>query len=89
MTLSKLKQEGREEFDQKFPNEVSGYIDKYGKNVRLFMPAVDVDNIIIFLTAQIEKAYLSALADVKKWTKGRNVTKDSLREVINKLKEQI
>lgn len=66
MTLQKLKQEGRMEFDQKFPNEVSGYIDKEGKYIRLFMPAVDVDDIIVFLTTQIQKAYLSALSDVEK-----------------------
>jgi hypothetical protein len=32
--------------------------------------------------------YLQALNDIKKWAKGRKVTKDSLREVINKLKKE-
>jgi len=86
MNLSKLQQEGREEFEKRF-----GAFALLGKAGRFYNGAFANEARIReaqdYLDAQIEKAYLAALSDVKKWTKGRNVTKDSLRGFINKLKE--
>lgn len=68
-TLSKLKEEGRREFDQKFPCLVKpvGYtFDRYGKKEEVEGMTYEKDNVMAFLTAQIEKAYLSALSDVEK-----------------------
>lgn len=64
-TLSKLKEEGREEFEEKFcvlDDKLEFLTDwsYYDKTLTL------AQAVQAFLTAQIEKAYLAALSDVEK-----------------------
>lgn len=96
-TLSKLKQEGREELENIWDN-----FDDDGNH------DTSIEEVETFLTAQIQKAYLSALSDVEKglpkkvdlkdrfWGKSEveygfehthNNVLSAVKELINKLKE--
>lgn len=98
-TLSKLQQEGREEFGKNL-------IWDCKKNIDSTLCTIDLKEAKTFLTTQIEKAYLAALSDVEKGlpskhikleeydktskllSTGHNEALSKVKEVINSLREK-
>jgi len=62
------QQKLEEEFNKRFPNKESGYIDKNGNNVWIFFPAVDAKELKQFISdnyipkAEVEHLIIQAEA---------------------------
>lgn len=55
MNEPQLSEELEKRFDEEFPNEESGYLNKQGEYVHLFNPAVDSREIKTFLATALEE----------------------------------
>ena len=53
-----------EKFDNKFPNQKSGYQDRSGKYVCLFNPAVDVDDLKYFIKSLLKEFKDDIVSDI-------------------------
>lgn len=82
-----LPAEMERRFDEEFPNEESGYLNKQGEYVHLFNPAVDSREIKTFLATALADERQRCISIVKNFIDSilENNT-GSLEELLNKLK---